>query len=278
TQYVNVKEFICLRENPTSSLIVKDITENLIRKMHNHFTLGQIGRLQKDLVTDYIKKIVDTLDEKHCWNNELLCLHMEMVTGNSCEDKILILIDSFRVAIISTFKSWGNEIDCISPHLLVTSKSETFSWIKMSKIESRMYFPEMALHLIIMLFLIGGNSTGLYEHAMQVLLTIFRDEHIKKNLPPKFKGKLLQIFQKNYPNMYTFFMHFSLLIRDIYNPLVTIDLAAHSEIDDRHEDFIVLRQESIESKELLLQNIFQDKGDMFVSNGREGDTKSKELL
>ncbi|KAH9329058.1 hypothetical protein KI387_001166, partial [Taxus chinensis] len=357
TQYANVKEFICLRENPTSSLIFKDITANLIRKLHNHFTLGQIGRLQlllpflqKDLVTDYSKKIVDTLHDKHCWNNELLWLHMEMVTGNSCEDKRLILIESFEVAIISTFKSWGNEIDYISPHvfltlleklfffsssceyllgglflprsffvefmtgeqgnsscawllqskhqlrcqgrlekfygpvcdvvwqLLVTSKSETFSWIKMSKIDSRTYFPEMALHFIIMLYLIGVKNTGLYEHAMQVLLTIFRDKHIKKNPPPKFKGKLLQIFQKHYPNRYTFFMHFSLLVRDIDNPLVTIDLATHPELDGRHEDFIVLRQESIESKELLLQNIFQDKGDMFVSNGRERDTKSKELL
>ncbi|KAH9291519.1 hypothetical protein KI387_043297 [Taxus chinensis] len=325
--------------------------------MHKHFTLGQIGRLQvllpflqKDLVTDYGKKIVETLHDKHCWNNELLWLHMEMVTGNSCEDKRLILIESFEVAIISTFKSWGNQIDYISPHvflslleklfffsssceyllgglflprsffvefmtgeqgnsscawllqskrqprcqgrlenfygrvcdivwqLLVTSKSETFSWIKTSNIDSRIYFPEMAMHLIIMLCLIGVNSTALYQRAMQVLTKIFQDENIKKNLPPKFKGKLLQNLQKHHPNKNTFFMHFSLLMRDIDNPLVKIDLATCPKLDGRHEDFIVLRQESIESKELLLQTIFQDKGDMFVSNEREGDTKSKELL
>ncbi|KAH9305373.1 hypothetical protein KI387_009777, partial [Taxus chinensis] len=79
-----------------------------------------------DLVIDYSKKIVDTLHDKHCWNNELLWLHMEMVTRNSCEDKRLILIESFEVAIINNFKSWGNEIDYISPHVFLTLLEKLF--------------------------------------------------------------------------------------------------------------------------------------------------------
>ncbi|GLJ34015.1 hypothetical protein SUGI_0684140 [Cryptomeria japonica] len=356
-QYENVKKFISLRENPTSSLILKDMTLNIISKMHGGLTLGQIGRLQvmlpflhKDLVTEYGKEIVKSLQHNDCWNNVLLWLHMETLTGNSFQDKRLNLIESFATALYTTFQHWQNQSNYISPHiflslleklfffsssceyrsgglflpriffvelmtgeqgtsscawflqssslpgcqgrlekfyhpmhdiilqLLVTSKADTFTWMKAFKIDSRIYFPEMATRLIIMLCLMGVNSIGMYQNAMYTLSSIFRDTNIRKNLPPKFGGKLHQFLQKNKTSRDAFLTHFSRLMRDIDNPLVMIDSVKSPKLESCTADFIVLGPESINYKEILLQSIFRDEGDMIALNERDGDMKSKELV
>ncbi|GLJ34036.1 hypothetical protein SUGI_0684510 [Cryptomeria japonica] len=356
TQYENTKEFISLRENSTSSLILKDITVNIINKIGNGITLGQVGRLQlllpflpRELVTNYGKKVIKSLHDKNCWNNELLWLPMETLTGYTFKDKRMDLIKSFQAALTSTFQEWGKHGDYISPNvflslleklfffsssceylsgglflprsfcvefitgeqgnptcawfcqskclprcqgrlerfyrpiyniiyqLLVTYRAETFRWIQTFKIDSRAYFPELAVRLIIMLCLIGVNSIGLFQNAMHVLSTIIQDKHIRMSLTPKFGGKLLQLLQQYNPNRDAFFIGFSQLMRQLDNPLVMIDLDKSLEHESNPADLIVIGPESIKCKEILLQSVFQDKGDVIASKESEGDMKSKEL-
>ncbi|GLJ34038.1 hypothetical protein SUGI_0684590 [Cryptomeria japonica] len=356
TQYENMKEFMSLRENPTSSLILKDITVNIINNIVIGITLGQVGRLQlllpflsRELVKDHGKKIIENLHD-NCWNNELLWLHMETLTGDTLKDERVNLIKSFQTALTSTFQEWGNQIDYISPNvflslleklfffsssceylsgglflprsffvefitggqgnpscdwfcqskslprcrgrlesfyrpiyniicqLLVSYRAATFTWIQTFKIDSQTYFPELAMRLIIMLCLIGVNSIGLFQNAMHVLSTIFQDKHIRMSLTPNFGGKLLQLLQQYKPNRDTFFICFSQLMRQIDNPLVMIDLDKSPELESNPPDLIIIGPESIKCKEILLQSVFQDKGDVIASKESEGDMKSKELL
>ncbi|GLJ34029.1 hypothetical protein SUGI_0684370 [Cryptomeria japonica] len=131
TQYENLKEFISLRESPTRSVILEDITANIIRKIYRGINLGQIGRLQllrpfwpKHLVTEYGKTIIKSLDDNNCWNNELLWLN----TGDCLLDKRLCMIESFDKALHGTFQNWHNHIDYISPHIFLILLEKLFSF------------------------------------------------------------------------------------------------------------------------------------------------------
>lgn len=162
--------------------------------------------------------------------------------------------------------------------LLVISKTETFTWMESYRMDSRAYFPEMATRLIIMLCLIGINSIDLHRNAVNLLSTIFQDGHIREILSSKFGGSLHEFLQNYNASRDTFFIHFSSLMRDIHNPLVMIDSIRSAELDNNNNpDFIVLGPESIKCKEILLQSIFRDGGEIIARNGSDGGTKGIEL-
>jgi hypothetical protein len=350
----NMKEFISLREDAASILILQDITNDIVRNMQSSITLGQIGRLQvllpflpKDLGTEYGKKIIEFINDKHYWSDQLLWLDMDTSPEISLRDRRMNLVKSFGQALSSTFNNW-EKIDYISPHIflmlleklfflassceqlltglflprsffiefmtgkqgefshtwLLQSQSElscegireklygllchiicqllsdrhgTVEWIEASNIDSRKYFPELILHLIIMLCLICINSTGNLPDYTQILWKIFKDSQITKNLPFKFREGLLQLLGKCSSNRKTFLINLSKAMRGIDNPLVMINLSKSHESIHNYDDIIILPEESLVCKESVLRAVFQEK-DVSVGNGRSEDIKNHNLL
>jgi hypothetical protein len=350
----NMKEFISLREDAASILILQDITNDIVRNMQSSITLGQIGRLQvllpflpKDLGTEYGKKIIEFINDKHYWSDQLLWLDMDTSPEISLRDRRMNLVKSFGQALSPTFNNW-EKIDYISPHIflmlleklfflassceqlltglflprsffiefmtgkqgefshtwLLQSQSElscegireklygllchiichllsdrhgTVEWIEASNIDSRKYFPELILHLIIMLCLICINSTGNLPDYTQILWKIFKDSQITKNLPFKFREGLLQLLGKCSSNRKTFLINLSKAMRGIDNPLVMINLSKSHESIHNYEDIIILPEESRACKESVLRAVFQEK-DVSVGNGRSEDIKNHNLL
>jgi hypothetical protein len=351
----NMNEFISLREDAASILILQDITNDIVCNMQRSITFGQIGRLQvllpflpKDLGTEYGKKIINQcLDYKHFWSDQLLWLDMDTFPEISLQDRRMHLVESFRQALFSTFNKW-EKIDYISPHIflvlldklfflassceqlftglflprsffiefmtgrqgefsrtwlvqsqsqlrcegscensyvllshiirhLLSDKNGTVEWIETSNIDSKMYFPELVLHLIIIICLICINSAGNRSDYIQLLWEIFQDSQITKNLPFKFREGLLQLLGKCSSSRKTFLINLSKAMRDIDNPLLMINLSKSHESIHNHGDIIILTEESLVCKESVLRAVLQEK-DVYVGNERNEDNKNHDLF
>ena len=343
----NMKEFISLREDAASILILQDMTNDIVRNMQRSITLGQIGKLQvllpflpKDLGIEYGKKILESLNDKHYWNDQLLWLDMDTSPEISSCNRRMHLVKSFGQALSSTFNNW-EKIDYISPQIFLmlleklfflassceqlltglflprsffiefmTGKQGEFShtwllqsqsqlrsekgcenfyellchiicdllsdkhgmveWIEASKIDSRKYFPELILRLIIMLCLICINSAGNLEDYTQSLWKIFKDGQITKNLPFKFREGLLQLLGNGSSNKKTFLINLSKAMRGIDNPLVMINLNKSHEPIHNYKDIIILPEEGLVSKESVIRAVFQEKN-VYAGNERSED-------
>jgi hypothetical protein len=128
----NIKEFISLRENAATNLILQDISEDIVRKMQRSPTLGQIGILQvvlpflrKDMVAKYGKKISTCFNEEHYWNDQLLWLRMDTFPEISLQYRRMCLVKGFEKALCSTFYRW-EKIVSISPHIFLILLEKLF--------------------------------------------------------------------------------------------------------------------------------------------------------